>query len=214
MGFEDAPYLIYGARPAEGGTITHAGERPYAATSASPRRALAAGVILLPANRLRDGVAPGLTVAENVAQPLLHTEARRRVLPLRRLRSLVRATLERYTVNPPDPNAMMSRLSGGNQQKAMVGKWLQTRPGTLLLHEPTQGVDVGARKQIFEYVREAAQAGAAVLIASSEHEDLAHLCDRVLVFRDGRVVRELAVEELTGERILDESFRTVRREAA
>jgi ribose transport system ATP-binding protein len=63
-------------------------------------------------------------------------------------------------------------------------------------------------------VREAAQAGAAVLIASSEHEDLAHLCDRVLVFRDGRVVRELAVEELTGERILDESFRTVRREAA
>jgi ribose transport system ATP-binding protein len=211
MGFEDVPYLVYGAQRAKGGTITHGGDRPFAATAASPRRALAAGAILVPGNRLRDGVASALTVAENVAQPLLSTAARHGVLPLRRLRSRVRATLERYAVNPPDPSAAMSRLSGGNQQKAMVGKWLQTRPGTLLLHEPTQGVDVGARKQIFEYVREAAQAGAAVLISSSEHEDLAHLCDRVLVFRDGRVVCELDGAELTGERILDESFRTDRR---
>jgi ribose transport system ATP-binding protein len=211
MGFEDVPYLIYGAQRAQAGRIMHAGERPYAAASGSPRRALAAGAILVPANRLRDGIVPALTVGENVGQPLLATGARRGVLPLRRLRREVRATLERYSVNPPDLNAPMARLSGGNQQKAMVGKWLQTRPGTLLLHEPTQGVDVGARKQIFEYVREAAQAGAAVVIASSEHEDLAHLCDRVLVFRDGRVVRELSGDELTGERILDESFRTAPR---
>ena len=211
MGFEDVPYLVYGAQPAHAGTIAHADDPPYPAASGAPHRALAAGTILLPANRLRDGVAPALTVGENVAQPLLAGATRRGVLPLRRLRREVRATLERYAVNPPDPGAPMSRLSGGNQQKAMVGKWLQTRPGTLLLHEPTQGVDVGARKQIFEYVREAARAGAAVVIASSEHEDLAHLCDRVLVFRDGRVVRALSGDELNGERILDESFRTAPR---
>lgn len=103
----------------------------------------------------------------------------------------------------------MHRLSGGNQQKALIGKWFQTEPSVLLLHEPTQGVDVGARQQIFGYVREAAERGAAVLIASSEHDDLAHLCDRVLVLRDGRIVADITGEDLTPDALLDASYRNV-----
>ena len=207
MGFEDVPYLLFGARPATGGRIQHGDGGAYPAHRASPRLSLAKGMILVPANRLRDGVATDLTVAENVRQPVLRTESRHGVLRLRRLRARVRDVLARYSVNPPDPDAPIGRLSGGNQQKAVIGKWLQVEPSILLLHEPTQGVDVGARKQIFGYVREAADAGNAILLASSEHEDLAHLCDRVLVIRNGRIICELKGDDLTAERILDESFR-------
>ena len=207
MGFEDVPYLLFGARAATGGRIQHADGAAYPTHRASPRLSLAKGMILVPANRLRDGVATDLTVAENVRQPVLGDEARYGVLRLGRLRARVREVLTGYAVNPPDPDAPIGRLSGGNQQKAVIGKWFQIEPRILLLHEPTQGVDVGARKQIFGYIRQAADAGNAILLASSEHEDLANLCDRVLVIRNGRVTAALAGAELTAERILDESFR-------
>jgi ribose transport system ATP-binding protein len=105
-------------------------------------------------------------------------------------------------------------LSGGNQQKAVLGKWIQTNPQVLLLHEPTQGVDVGARKGIFQLVRDATKAGRGVLIASGENEDLGHLCDRVLIFRDGRVVKELRGLAVSAERIVEESYRTGERDTA
>lgn len=209
MGFEDIPYLIYGAESPTAGTIRGAWGEAEANTS-SPVVSLERGLVLVPANRLRDGVAPALTVAENVAQPILPEQSKGRVLQLRRIRDRVRDILRSFGVQPPDPNAEMSRLSGGNQQKALIGKWLQTAPPVLLLHEPTQGVDVGARKQIFRYISDAATRGAGVLISSSEQEDLAHLCDRVLVFRDGVVISELIGEQLTVDRILEASYRGAR----
>jgi ribose transport system ATP-binding protein len=99
--------------------------------------------------------------------------------------------IARLDIRPPDPSAPVATLSGGNQQKVMLGKWLAGRPDLLVLREPTQAVDVGARHDIIEAIREAARAGCGVLVASIDAGDLAVLCDRVLVFRGGRVTSEL-----------------------
>jgi ribose transport system ATP-binding protein len=113
-----------------------------------------------------------------------------------------------FTVRPPRPDAAFATFSGGNQQKALLAKWLRSEPRVLLLHEPVQGVDVGAKRQIFEHIRNAASNGVAVLIVSEEHEDLAHLCDRVLIFRDGRVAAELAHGQISAGRIVERCFST------
>src|SRR5262249_8786903 len=103
---------------------------------------------------------------------------------------------------PPRPDHRLGALSGGNQQKVLLAKWLQAEPDVVLLHEPTQGVDIASRAQIFAIVRRAADAGAAILIASSEYEDLANMCDRVLVLNRGRAVAELSGGQLTEDAIM------------
>ena len=97
--------------------------------------------------------------------------------------------------------APLSSLSGGNQQKVVVARWLRRNPRLLLLDEPTQGVDVGARAEIYELIHRATSAGAAALLASSDFEELAQICDRVVVLRKGAVVGEVASEELGAERL-------------
>jgi ribose transport system ATP-binding protein len=211
MGFEDVPYLLYGAQKTRSGEIALAG-RTYRASAATPQSSIRSGIVLVPANRLRDGIVRNRTIEENVSLPILSRHFRF-FLRIRELRIRVAELLRAFDVRPSDPQRKMGTLSGGNQQKAVLAKWVQTQPTVLLMHEPTQGVDVGARKQIFTQISDATKRGTAVLIASSEHEDLIHLCDRVLVFRDGRIVVELAGHALTPERILEESYRESRQGA-
>lgn len=203
MGAEEVPYLLAGAGSARAGTVGIGDGRTAQAASLSPRAALDLGVALLPANRQRWGVVGAASVEENVTLPALRRYFRHGHLDRRRERADVRALLDDFEVAPPDPRRAIATLSGGNQQKALLGKWFATGPRVLALHEPTQGVDVGARRQIFHRIRAAAEAGTAFLMASSEHEDLAHVCDRVLVLRDGRVVAELHGDELTEARIAE-----------
>jgi len=115
--------------------------------------------------------------------------------------------MEEFDVRPRLPQQRFENFSGGNQQKALLAKWLVREPQVLLMHEPTQGVDIGARRDIFAKIRRAADEGAATLIASAEYEDLANLCDRVLVIRRGKVVSELARHDLTHQRLLDHVLR-------
>jgi ribose transport system ATP-binding protein len=114
--------------------------------------------------------------------------------------------LDEFNVQPPLPGRRLATLSGGNQQKALLGRWLSTRPDVMLLHEPTQGVDIGSRKAIFEILQDAAKTGMGIVYASAEYADLAHVCDRVLVFRNGRMVAELAGAALTEEHILGHAY--------
>ena len=123
--------------------------------------------------------------------------------------------MREFDVRPNDPSLPYGALSGGNQQKALLAKWFQTEPRLLLLDEPTQGVDVGARQQIYELIRTAAQErGMHVLCASSDYEQLASLCDRVIVFGRGRVWRELVGAEVTKERIIEQSYAAMAAEVA
>ena len=118
-------------------------------------------------------------------------------------KSAAAGLVERFGVHPRNPLARINELSGGNQQKVLLAKWLQQDPRVVVLHEPTQGVDVAAKGEIHRLVREFATArGAAVCIVSSDHEETADTCDRVLVMQHGRVTGELSRDELSPQRIL------------
>jgi ribose transport system ATP-binding protein len=204
-GFEEIPYCVFGARRATAGRLD-VGGKTYDLRAMSPSRALEAGVALVPADRQRDGTVGSLSVGDNVAVPVLHMYRSRIGLHRSRLRSDARRLLEQFDVRPPDPRLTYDSLSGGNQQKAMLAKWLQTKPSLLLLHEPTQGVDVGARQQIFQLMRKAAADGTAVMCASTDYDQLAAVCDRVVVFGRGRLRRELTGDQITKERIAEQCY--------
>jgi ribose transport system ATP-binding protein len=205
-GFERVPYLAFGAEVVIDGALTVDG-RTVPLASLTPARALDHGVVLLPADRQRDGSVAELSIAENVMLPVL--ERYRRGLRLQH-RALVRAThelLKRFDVRPNEPGAPYGTLSGGNQQKALLAKWLQVEPKLLLLDEPTQGVDVAAREQIFSIISQVAADGAAVICASSDHDQLARLCDRVLIFARGRISAELGGGKVSKDAITEASFK-------
>jgi ribose transport system ATP-binding protein len=206
MGFEQIPYLLFGARRASAGTLVVNGMTAKL-PALTPRKAIELGLALVPANRQRYGGVAAATVTENVTLPTLGDFFSRGFLNHRRERDVVQQILDDYDVRPRAPRGSLGTLSGGNQQKVQVAKWFRTKPSVLLLHEPTQGVDVGARVQIFERIHDAAGQGKAVLIASSEYADLANLCDRVYVFRDRRIVAELSGQNLTEDRIVEYAFR-------
>jgi ribose transport system ATP-binding protein len=116
--------------------------------------------------------------------------------------------LRAYDVRPVAPARKLETLSGGNQQKALVAKWLERTPTIFLMHEPVQGVDVKAREEIARVIAGIAAEGGSVLLASCEYEDMARICSRVLVFRNGRIASELAGDALTKERIIERCYAT------
>jgi ribose transport system ATP-binding protein len=205
-GFEEIPYYVFGARSAVAGRLEVNG-KTYELRGMTPSRALEAGVALIPADRQRDGSIGSLSLGDNVTVRVLHEYQSRVGLNRSRMRSDARKLLQQFDVRPPDPRLKYRSLSGGNQQKAMLAKWLQTEPSLLLLHEPTHGVDVGARQQIFQLMRKAATDGAAVVCISTDYEQLAAVCDRVVVFGRGRVARELTGVQVTKERIAEQCYR-------
>lgn len=205
-GFEEIPYLLYGASTAASGELTYL-EKTTPVHRMTPARAIRRGIVMVPGNRARQSVAATLSVGENIEIPVLRRFSRSRLVRRGPLRTHLRALLRTYDVRPPDPSRLMATLSGGNQQKAVVGKWLQVEPRVLLLHEPTQGVDVEARADVFRVLAGVVSGGAGALLASSEFEDVARVCDRVLVFQRGAVVAELDGEGLTPELIADVSYR-------
>ncbi len=206
MGYEEVPYLMFGATSAQQGEMT-LGTTEMDLTRLTPRAAMKARIALLPANRLRDGGSAGAGVRENLTLATLGAYQRRGALRLGRESSRVSKLLKDFQVQPPDAERQFGTLSGGNQQKVLIAKWFETQPEVFLLHEPTQGVDVGARRQIFRHIAAAKEAGTSFVLASSEYQDLPHLCDRVIVFRDGRPVSELHGAELTHERIVEQCFK-------
>ena len=198
-GADDVPYLLFGAGACERGTLTVAGWRADLARL-KPFGAVSHQVALVPADRRRDGIAPTLSVAENSTILVNGAYARLGRIQGRRLRALVRELLERFDVRPRNPSAALGQLSGGNQQRVVLAKWLEIKPRLLLLHEPTQGVDVAARAAIYRLVREAAAGGMATLWVSSDFEELATVCDRVLIMADGAVRTELT-DDITEDAI-------------
>jgi ribose transport system ATP-binding protein len=207
MGQNEVPYLLFGATRARRGEIVLAG-RAMAAASLTPGHAAAAGLALVPGDRLGASGVGHLTVRDNVSLPVLGMFFSHGLLSARREHEHVAKLLRSHGVRPPSPDRLLSTLSGGNQQKALLAKWLQLDPAVFLLDEPAQGVDIGARKEIFARMRAAADGGTSIVMASSDFEDLAHVCDRVLVFRHGRLASELAGEALTEDRLIEQCYRS------
>jgi len=206
MGHEELPYLLFGAQRARSGSLEIDG-KARDLRRLTPRDAIGAGLALIPGNRLQEGGTSDASVGENLTLPTVRRHFAGGRLRLGAETREVARLLSEYEVTPPDPDRPFGTLSGGNQQKTLIAKWFRTNPQVLLLHEPTQGVDIGARAQILRRIRDAAEGGTAVILASGEYEDLAHLCDRVMVFRHGRVVSELSGEMLSQDRIVEQCFR-------
>jgi ribose transport system ATP-binding protein len=201
-GFEELVHVLFGAREGTGTLELDGATLDIAALT--PRRAMALGMGFVPADRPLEAVIGSLSVADNVTMTTLGSHHGRFGLSRGALRATAAEIGERHAVTPNRPELPLQALSGGNQQKAVLGKWLRIDPPVLLLDQPTQGVDVGAREQIFAAVRAAAGGGTAVLCASADYEELAGLCDRVLVLARGTVARELSGDELAKERIAEQ----------
>lgn len=178
---------IFGARKPTAGAMTLGGA---AYRPGSPGQAMAQGAALVPEDRLGDGSFGQLSVSENASMSVLG-QYWRAWLRRRAERRDTQALLTEYAVKSPGPDAPLLALSGGNQQKVVLARSLRRAPVLLLLDEPTQGVDVASRSDIYAQVRRNAAAGCAVLIASSDFEELGLLCDRVLILRAGRICAEL-----------------------
>ncbi len=202
--------LLYGADRASAGRMTLAG-KPYA--PASPAVAVASGLGLVPEERRAEGLVLSKSVAFNLGLANLEKLVMSRHLPLLSLRaqaSLARDTIRALAIKTQGIDTPVGQLSGGNQQKVVLGRWLERAPRVLILDEPTRGVDIGARAEIHGLIRQLARKGMAVLVISSEPDELPDLCDRVLVMAEGKFVRELSGSSVSRAAIVQASYAELR----
>lgn len=202
-GFEELPYLLGGARrAAEGRVVTALGTVDL--RRAGVRGCMRAGIALVPERRDRDGLAFELSVRDNMSLPSLRRKGRPWHVGRRWQQRDAETAIGRLGIRPNEPATLIKQMSGGNQQKVLLAKWLAVRPTLLLAHEPTQAVDVGARRDILRALREAAEGSVGVVLVSSEAEDLAAICDRVLIYDENglrespSIVPELILEQIYG----------------
>jgi ribose transport system ATP-binding protein len=209
-GAEDVPYLLFGAKPAIGGTL-RLGARTLGVGRLSPQRCVRERIALVPADRQVLGLNQEFLLWENIVMLVEDEHYRGGIFHRGELVSLAREAIARFEIRPPLAQAVTSTFSGGNQQKALLAKWLTARPRLLLLHEPTQGVDVGARRDIYRFVKAAATLEqTSVLWVTTEFGELAEVCDRVIVLSEGRPVTTLAGDELSNESISAAALRQIR----
>jgi ribose transport system ATP-binding protein len=168
----------------------------------SVRDSLRDGLVLVPSDRLRRGMIPTLSVRENITLAGLAPFWRRGKLRRKAEDAEVGTWIAAVDLRPSDPERQIATLSGGNQQKALLARALRLKPSVLILDEPTQGIDVGAKSAIYTLLSEAAAQGTAVLLCTAEPEDLPKVCHRVLVMREGTIVDELAGDRLTQHDVL------------
>ena len=196
---------IFGLRPVRAGTMT-LDDGP--AAFKAPADAIARGIALVPEDRHMQGLVLDHTIERNLAMPRLPHLSRfgwiRRAASLREARD----TIAKLGVKAPGPGSLARNLSGGNQQKVVFGKWRDPRPKLLLLDEPTVGVDVGAREEIYGVARDVARTGSAVLVVSSDLAELLLLCDRISIVVDGRVMSTLDRSAFASEQDLHHLIQT------
>jgi ribose transport system ATP-binding protein len=188
---------LFGVIPVDAGTVRLDGAPAIFST---PRDAMRGGFAFVPENRADDAAFPELSLLENMSLAVIDDYWSGGRVRSRRERRDAERLLETYLIKAESVDDPLASLSGGNQQKAIVARWLRRDPRVLLLDEPTQGVDVGARAEIYGLIHRAVDAGSAALVASSDSEELAAICDRVIVLRRGRVVGEIT-DQLTSDRI-------------
>jgi ribose transport system ATP-binding protein len=168
----------------------------------SPAAAAQAGLVLIPEDRKAHGLVLNQTMHFNLALPNLSQFLRMGVVHPGTESSAIHKAINDVQIRPSDPNISTENLSGGNQQKVVVGKWLLANPKLVIFDEPTRGIDIGAKADIYMRIRELTRRGVGVIMASSELPELIGMCDRILVFHEGRITGELAREDFSEEAIM------------
>jgi ribose transport system ATP-binding protein len=166
-------------------------------TKISVPRAMNSGVAYVPQDRLGSGLLPAGTVKENATLIDLPDVSRRGFISGQRERDRATNLVRSYDVRPADVDMYMTQLSGGNQQKVLVSRWMSKARKVLVLDEPTEGVDAGARAIIYDLIDSARRQGAAVLVLTSSIEEALELCDRIVLMSSGRIVREFTGEQIS-----------------
>lgn len=187
--------LLAGVEEKTAGTVAVLGEE---VPSGGIRAALTKGIIYVSEDRKGSSIVPSMSVGENLLLPRLSSFTRFWGLRKRRIRAAAMQMIDEYGVCPPNPDLTMKLLSGGNQQKVVLARWLSVDPVVALLDEPVQGIDIGAKAEIFQIIVAAAARSVAVVVIDSDLENLSRLCHRILVLHNG-----IVAEELTGERARD-----------
>jgi ribose transport system ATP-binding protein len=183
----------------------HAGTIEIDGTSVSirnPGHAITLGLALIPEDRRAQGLVLDHSVQENLTLPLLDGLKGGLLLSTKKIADRAREMISTFSIKVADQRMPVTKLSGGNQQKVVIGKWLGTDPSILMMDEPTAGVDIGTKQEILAMVRDIADAGKAVILISSELPELLSVSDRILVLRDGEVVRNLSRAEIPSEEFL------------
>jgi ABC-type sugar transport system ATPase subunit len=198
-GRSEVARAVFGIDPYDSGEV-HVDGRKLPARDV--RAAVNLGLGLVPEDRQHEGLVLPMSVSENLSLAVLRSLTRAGLVDRRSERELVRHLVDELHVAAPGPAAPAETLSGGNQQKLVLGKWLAARPRVLILDEPTRGVDVAAKAQVHRLICKLAADGMAALVISSELPELLSICDRILVLRDGRISGELDGKTATQEQVL------------
>lgn len=208
-GRTELAHVLGGVVPVTGGEIAIGGR---AVRFRGPADARAAGIALVPEDRKRDGLVMTQTVGFNLALPWTHLWARG-CMPNHKLRdSIVARAMKGFAIKARSGDAKIDTLSGGNQQKVAVAKWMEQPPKILILDEPTRGVDVGAREEIFALIGRLVAQGMAVLLISSDLPEVMNLSHRLALYRDGRIVREGPAVDFTPEQVMTVLTREIPRD--
>jgi len=198
-GREELPYIVAGASTGFLGEISIDGKR---LTTMSVQHCREQGVAFAPADRVRESIVEDFSVRENVSLAALPTMRAAAGISYERERAFARNWLGQVSAATDTMQQPITTLSGGNQQKAVLARCLSTQPRLLVVSEPTAGIDIGARTAIYELLRERTAEGLAVLMSSSDPEDLVAVCDRVVVLRHGVVSAELSADGITKSAIV------------
>ncbi len=179
---------LFGAEQPDGGTITLRGSE---IKLRSPRHAMEQGIAFVPEDRRQEGLFPSHSMMENLLAAALPKFVRRFLLRASDMVAAANKSIQALNIQPPSPEKIVGTLSGGNQQKVLLGKWLETAPEIVILDEPTVGVDVGAKRDIYRVLQELRTRGAAILVVSSDVEEVQIIADRIAIMSEGRLIREL-----------------------
>lgn len=191
--------VLFGIDRKLDGEIFVAGKR---LNSSTPHQAISAGLALVPEDRKAQGLIVDQAVRENSSLPSIFRDSLACMLSLKKEASLVKDAISKLRIKTPSSAQIAKFLSGGNQQKIVIGKWLAMNPKVLLLDEPTRGVDIGAKQEIYGIIDELASRGVAVLFVTSEMEELLGMSDRVLVMHESRITGELSRDQYSEENVM------------
>lgn len=197
--------MIFGADRSRGGTVTVQGK---VASASSPAQAIARGIAMVPEDRKDQALFVSHTVEDNIAVSSLGSHVNAGVLQRTKIRTAVKKQMERLHLRQNALRLPVSALSGGNQQKAVLARWLMRKSDVLILDEPTRGVDIGAKSEIYEVINDLAKAGKAILVISSDLPEAIGISDRLLVMRSGRIVHELNSRTASEEDVMSHATGT------
>lgn len=191
--------LFFAADRADSGVLKLSGAQ---VSIHSPRQAIDQGIAFCSENRKTEGIIDDLTIRENIVLALQATDGWFKVISRKRQEEIAEEYIRALNINPPNPNQLIRNLSGGNQQKVLLARWLLTNPNLLILDEPTRGIDIGAKAEIQKLVLSLSQSGMSVLFISSELEEVLRVSERIAVLRDRKKVQEMAGQEISQRNVM------------